>query len=147
MRSLHFIQGIFAASLLAVAVPSARAEAFYGWVDVTPKLKLATQGDGPMRKQLCARSDVDGSCVDGPTSKERLLEPLPPPDDGLPPEPPLPPVVELPPVLDPIVPLPVSAPPTQDVPEPGALALVALALALLVGARRTRATIRPARRT
>jgi hypothetical protein len=121
----------------AIAVGTAttpvRAEVFYSWVDVTQKAKLGTQSDLPMRKQLCARSEVDGSCLDGgPTAKTKLLEPLPPPEET---EPPLPPVLDpLPPVTNrqPLAPIAV-VPTVSAVPEPSSLALLA-ALSLIGGA-------------
>ena len=76
------------------AVAPAQAEVFYSWVDVAQKPKVATMSDTLMRKQLCSRSDVDGSCLDGQSEKDEVLKFQPPPVDA-----PTPPVIDtLPPV-------------------------------------------------
>jgi len=131
---------------LAAGAP-AQAEVFYSWVDVAQKPKVATMNDTLMRKQLCSRSDVDGSCLDGQSAKEELLKFQPPPVDAPPP-----PVIDtLPPVVDSSVPIPIAEQPvTTPVPEPTSLALLAAALAgLMLGTRwdRGRAVSRPALRT
>lgn len=145
---------IVALTGLAAGAP-AQAEVFYSWVDVAQKPRLATTSDTLMRKQLCARSEVDGSCLDGgPSAKDTLLLPPGPPELGDPP--PVitlpPPVVdELPPVIDSTPLAPISEQPTTTpVPEPTSLALLAAALFALVagrGWRRGRAVTYPVRRT
>jgi hypothetical protein len=137
------------------AVAPAQAEVFYSWVDVAQKPKLATTGDTLMRKQLCARSDVDGSCLDGgPSAKDKLLLPTAPPELGDPPPVitlPPPVVEELPPVVDSTPPAPIAEQPTTTpVPEPTTLALLAAALLGLVagkGRHRGRAVTCPVLRT
>jgi hypothetical protein len=130
--TLRIALAAFAIAVVTATTP-ARAEVFYSWVDVTQKAKLGSQSDLPMRKQLCARSEVDGSCLDGgPTTKTKLLEPLPPPEET---EPPLPPVLDpMPPVSSQLPLAPIAAVPTVSaVPEPSSLALLA-ALGLIGGA-------------
>jgi hypothetical protein len=123
--TLRIALAAFAVAVSTAAAP-VRAEVFYSWVDLTQKAKLGTQSDLPMRKQLCARSEVDGSCLDGgPTHKSKLLEPLPPPEET---EPPLPPVLDpLPPVTNqqPLAPI-AMVPTVSAVPEPSSLALLAV---------------------
>jgi hypothetical protein len=124
--TLRIALAAFAVAVSAATTP-ARAEVFYSWVDLTQKAKLGTQSDLPMRKQLCARSEVDGSCLDGgPTNKSKLLEPLPPPEETAPPVPPeLDPLP--PPVSGPLPLAPIAAVPTVSaVPEPSSLALLAV---------------------
>ncbi len=139
---------------LAAGAP-AQAEVFYSWVDVAQKPKLATTSDTLMRKQLCARSEVDGSCLDGgPSAKDKLLLPTAPPEPGDPPPviPRPPPVVdEWPPVIASPAPGPIAEEPTPPpVPEPTTLALLAAALFGLVagkGRHRGRAVTRAVLRT
>ena len=139
---------------LAAGAP-ARAEVFYSWVDVAQKPRLATTSDTLMRKQLCARSEVDGSCLDGgPSAKDKLLFPTEPPELGDPPPVitlPPPVVEELPPVIDSTPPAPIAEQPTTTpVPEPTTMALLVAALFALVagkGRRRGRAVTSPALRT
>jgi hypothetical protein len=128
---------------IAAAAP-AGAEVVYVSDSLAPL--LAAVPDATMRMQLCARKDVDGSCLDGRTSnKARRLAPSAPPDDPLPTDPldlgNLPPVIthsppvidELPKVGDEEPLLPVVAQPTSiAVPEPGSLSLGALGALMLV---------------
>jgi hypothetical protein len=130
---------IVALAGLAAGAP-AQAEVFYSWVDVAQKPRLATTSDTLMRKQLCARSEVDGSCLDGgPSAKDKLLLPTEPPELGDPPPVitlPPPVVEELPPVVDSTPPAPISEQPTTTpVPEPTSLALLAAALFALVAGK------------
>jgi hypothetical protein len=146
----RWMVALLAGGGIAATAP-ADAEVVYVSDSLAPL--LAAVPDATMRMQLCARKDVDGSCLDGRTSnKARRLAPSAPPDDPLPTNPPdlgnLPPVITLsPPVIDELPPvgekeplLPVVAQPTSiAVPEPGSLSLSALgALMLVTVIQRTR---------
>jgi hypothetical protein len=140
---------VLIAGVGVAAVAPAQAEVFYSWVDVAQKPKLVTMSDTLMRKQLCSRSDVDGSCLDGQSAKEELLKLQPPPVDTPPP-----PVIDtLPPVVDSSLPIPIAEQPvTTPVPEPAGLSLAALGAVLLAavfgkGRRRERVPTRPALHT
>ncbi len=125
----HWMVALLAAGGMAGTVP-AEAEVVYARASLT---------DTTMRMQLCARKDVDGSCMDGlTTAKQRLLLP-PAPSEDPPPESTLPPPVidELPPVRESAPLVPIAATPNAiAVPEPGSLSLAALGTLLIVAALR-----------
>lgn len=128
--------------LACAALPAAAGEIIAASDDLLQKARPQAH-NVPLRKQLCARLGVDGSCQDGlPSVKQDLLQP--PVEDDLPPEPAadLPPVKDLlpaPDTLEDVPPqiVPAAAPPAS-VPEPSAPGLALLAVAGVLAQRRRR---------